>query len=392
MKIRVAILHPIIAPYRIPLFDNLSKEADLEVKIFQDVQSMSNRPFWQANKSYFFDHECVEAVKVRLPWKIKRKDVVYTENNFSWIPLKLPLYLKSYLPDVIISTELGVRTLLAGIYAKIYKKKMLVWSVEYLIGIRKHTTLRINFRKLLAKKIDGFCSCGAENKKYLEHLGVAANKIFNVGNVVDNSYFQTNATTEARKKIRKELGLSGTVFFNIGQLIGRKAIDRLIRIWATLPDRILKDSMLIIIGGGTEEDNLKNLSKALGLLNVLFIPPKTLSELPSFYAAGDVFIFPTLEDGWGLVINEAMACGKPILCSKYAGCCPELIQEGVNGYSFDPLDEDNTRGAIIRMFNKNPKELEIMGEKSKKIISGFTYDRMLNGFKKAIYSCLNKRM
>lgn len=388
MKVRIAILHPIISPYREPLFEKLSREQDFDIKVFVDTKTMPHRPFWEVKSKYGFSYETVHATKIYLPWKIRRKDLGYEWENFSLIPFKLPVYIKKFSPDVVISTELGVRTLLALLYVKIFRRKILVWSDEYLIGLKKHSFLRQSIRKWLVKRVDGFCSCGIENAKMLEFLGTPKSKIFNVSIAVDNLFFQNHATHEARERVRQQLGLSETVFLYVGQLIGRKGLDRLLRIWVNLPPEILHNTKLLIVGTGSDEEKLKRLKTELNIDNVIFVSSKPISELPFYYAAADIFIFPTLEDGWGLVVNEAMACGKPVLCSKYAGCCTELIKEDVNGYSFDPLDPEDTKKAIIKIFRKQPYELEYMGEKSREIVANFNYERMVKGFKKAIFYCL----
>jgi glycosyltransferase involved in cell wall biosynthesis len=370
------------------LFEKLSVQQGLDFKVFVDVKTMSHRPFWEEKSKYGFPYEAVDATKIYLPWKIRRKDLGYGWENFSLIPFKLPVYLKRFSPDVVISTELGIRTLLALLYVKIFRKRILVWSDEYLLGMSKHSLLRQRIRKLIVRHVDGFCSCGIENRKYLEVLGAPGTKIINVSIAVDNSFFQRNATDEARERVRKQLGLSGTVFLNVGQLIGRKGLDRLLRIWGSLPQDVSDGSKLLIIGSGSDEEMLKKLTTELNLNNVFFVSSKPIAELPAYYAAADIFIFPTLEDGWGLVVNEAMACGKPILCSKYAGCCPELLKEDVNGYSFDPLDQEDTKKAIIKIFRKQQHELERMGEKSREIVANFNYERMVEGFKKAVFYCL----
>ncbi len=391
MKIKVAILHPILAPYRIPLFEGLASDPHLDIKVFLDLHSNPNRPFWGSTEGLSFKSEIVKAVKVYLPWRVKRKELEYSEGNYSLLPLRLPFYLNKFCPDIIISTELGIRTWIALGYAKLMRKKILIWSDEYLIGLSKYANFRPLIRKVLVKMVNGFCSCGIENKKYLQFLGASSERIFNTSIAIENSFFSENATRESRKKVREDLQLNGTVFFNIGQIIGRKGIDRLLKVWATLPDEVLKNSTLLIVGGGEDKEKVMKLSKSLKLSNVVFVPPKPWAELPSYYAAGDIFIFPTLEDAWGLVVNEAMACGKPILCSKYAGCCPELIKEGENGYSFDPLNKETARAAIINMCEKEKHEIERMGQGSKEIVSEFTNERMIDRFKKVIYYCLEQK-
>ena len=95
------------------------------------------------------------------------------------------------------------------------------------------------------------------------------------------------------------------------------------------------------MGDGPERQSLEQSAKSKGL-NVRFIGPVDYDKLAPYYAAADAFIIPTLEDNWSLVVPEAMACGLPILCSKYNGCWPELVQEGRNGWVFDPLDPADT--------------------------------------------------
>ena len=87
-----------------------------------------------------------------------------------------------------------------------------------------------------------------------------------------------------------------------------------------------------------------------------------------YYAAADAFVIPTLEDNWSLVVPEAMACGLPILCSKYNGCWPELVQEGRNGWVFDPLDEQGTTETLSTAVRCQP-ELATMGAESLAIVS-----------------------
>ena len=86
-----------------------------------------------------------------------------------------------------------------------------------------------------------------------------------------------------------------------------------------------------------------------------------------YYAAADVFIIPTLEDNWSLVVPEAMACGLPILCSRYNGCWPELVKEGVNGWVFDPFDI-NDMLRVFRAASDAGDQLKKMGDRSHEIV------------------------
>ena len=140
------------------------------------------------------------------------------------------------------------------------------------------------------------------------------------------------------KAVKKELGLKGRVALYVGQLIPRKGVDHLIRAWALLPGDLQRDNSLLIVGGGDLEGSLRSLTEEKGAINVYFAGSHPPHKLAHYYAAADFFVLPSLLDVWGLVANEAMASGVPVLCSKFAGCANELVVEGVTGSIFDPRD------------------------------------------------------
>jgi glycosyltransferase involved in cell wall biosynthesis len=94
-------------------------------------------------------------------------------------------------------------------------------------------------------------------------------------------------------------------------------------------------------------------------------------DLAIYYASADVFVMPTLEDNWSLVMPEAMACGLPVVCSVYNGCFPDLVEEHKNGWTFDPLQAADTVGVLMRAINAK-KHLKCMGHRSKEILLGHT--------------------
>jgi glycosyltransferase involved in cell wall biosynthesis len=92
------------------------------------------------------------------------------------------------------------------------------------------------------------------------------------------------------------------------------------------------------------------------------------NQIHNYYASADAFIIPTLEDNWSLVVPEAMACGLPILCSKYNGCWPELVQEGRNGWVFDPIDTSDTL-RVLTSVAASKVHLKKMGQCSREIVA-----------------------
>jgi glycosyltransferase involved in cell wall biosynthesis len=165
--------------------------------------------------------------------------------------------------------------------------------------------------------------------------------------------------------------LARPVFLYVGQLIGRKGLPNFLHACSLLKEQGKTDYSAVIVGKGAEGETLHELVKSLGLEDqVHWMGKVDYEKLGTYYRACDVFVFPTLEDTWGLVVLEAMAFGKAILCSKYAGS-KELIVEGENGYIFDPR-EPRELAELMARFVSEPGLAGELGAKSKQIIDAYT--------------------
>ncbi|MBK9509643.1 MAG: glycosyltransferase [Cytophagaceae bacterium] len=142
---------------------------------------------------------------------------------------------------------------------------------------------------------------------------------------------------------------------------------------------------LIILGNGSEEDKLKKYISDNQLEGVCFIDGKQWFEIPEFMALADVFILPSFSEPWGLVVNEAMACGMPVLVSERCGSAADLVIENENGYTFDPFDVKEM-ASKMNEFVVKPEIIGQFGLKSKQIIQNLSPEKvasyMMDGFKK----------
>ncbi|MDW8343205.1 MAG: glycosyltransferase family 4 protein [Verrucomicrobiae bacterium] len=130
----------------------------------------------------------------------------------------------------------------------------------------------------------------------------------------------------------------------VGQLVPRKGLFELLHA-ASEVQREGYVFSLIFVGDGPLYDDLKRLVGNLGMKHVLFLPSHPPEVMPSIYRSGDSLVFPTLEDVWGLVVNEAMWCGLPVLASCYAGCTEELVPvENV----VDPKNRESLKAGLRR--------------------------------------------
>jgi glycosyltransferase involved in cell wall biosynthesis len=101
---------------------------------------------------------------------------------------------------------------------------------------------------------------------------------------------------------------------------------------------------------------------------------KQVDELPACYAAADCFVLPSLSEPWGLVVNEAMASGLPVLISRRCGCARDLVREGENGFLFDPTRPDEL-ARLMGLVADGGVDRAAMGAASRRIVSGFTVER-----------------
>ncbi|NJL10431.1 MAG: glycosyltransferase family 4 protein [Calothrix sp. SM1_7_51] len=168
----------------------------------------------------------------------------------------------------------------------------------------------------------------------------------------------------------------------VGRLIDEKGIPELLEAFILLPQENLT---LAIVGNGACLHKYQNYCQEKKLDNVVFTGFKPEDELVKYYAAADIFVFPTRSDPWGLVLNEAMAVCLPIVCSTAAGAADDLIKDKVNGLIVPVGDVASLAKALQRLIiNENLRKQ--MGLQSRLIINDYTPETMAQGFKEAIFS------
>ena len=202
----------------------------------------------------------------------------------------------------------------------------------------KRTFKRILY-PIALRQFDGYLAVGTRNREYLVHYGAPADRIFSSPHFVDNAWFsaQANAARARVEQLRRRWGATdhGVVVLFVGKLIPKKRPVDLLNALSIFGEQ---DVCVVFVGAGELEPELRELARA-GNLPVHFEGFRNQTELPAYYAAADVLVLPS--DGgetWGLVVNEAMACGVPAIVSHAVGCAPDMIDEGRTGFTF-PLGD-----------------------------------------------------
>lgn len=191
---------------------------------------------------------------------------------------------------------------------------------------------------LLYRAIDGAKVPGDDGVRWAERFGLPRERCWTVTQSIDLGHYQSSLQigSSARADGRRSRGLSGCVFLYVGRLHHDKGIRHLLGAFRQV-QRMDAAVSLLVVGDGRDERELR--AAAEGMSGVHFEGFVQAPELPSLYALADVFVFPTLGDPNGLVVEEAMAAGLPVISTTNAGDIHQRIQEATTGFvvpAFDP--------------------------------------------------------
>jgi glycosyltransferase involved in cell wall biosynthesis len=281
----------------------------------------------------------VKAWGWQIPISRREKGQTFDEQYFHFNPGYLWELLR-FRPDAIVTNEMGVRTLIALIYGTVFRKPVWVWWGGTIHTENKKSGLvRRCLRRLFSRWVGRWISYGQSSTEYLLSLGVGKHRILELQNAADERYFAIPAQPTFVLEPHP-------VLLYVGQFIARKGVHLFLRAAASLQKQGLEFSLLLV-GSGRDKPATEKLVQELGLKNVHFQASRMPAEMPGIYRSANVLVFPTLEDPWGLVANEAIIAGLPVLCSKYAGCAQELFPvESI----FDPENaeefENKLRAAV----------------------------------------------
>jgi glycosyltransferase involved in cell wall biosynthesis len=191
--------------------------------------------------------------------------------------------------------------------------------------------------------------------------------------------------------------LPGHFFLASARFVEKKNLPRLLQAYARYRELALPSDLrpltsapwsLVLLGDGPLKADLCHLIAKLSLQDSVLLPGfKQYDELPSYYAQAQAFIHASTTEQWGLVVNEAMASGLPVLVSNRCGCAHDLVQDGVNGFTFDPRDVEQMAQLMLKISAFN-FPLSEFGAASRKIISEFGPDRFASGLQQAVATAL----
>ena len=228
---------------------------------------------------------------------------------------------------------------------------------------------------LIVKQFDGYLVGGSTQRQYMSALGAPDNRIFEGYDVVDNALFAEAAAAarQNEQQLRLDLGLPSRYFMAACRFVSKKNLPLLLEAYHLYRQTSTTAWSLVICGGGPLEAEVRQIIKDQQIPDVLFPGFHKSKELGTYYGLASCFILPSIQEQWGLVVNEAMAAGLPVLVSQTSGCAPDLVQEGVNGSTFDPTNSMQL-AELMEEIAQSGDSLNHMGTASQKLIERHSPD------------------
>ena len=326
-----------------------------------------------------------EWMYVRETHSMKIKDETYHA-----IPLSLGLLtiIRKIKPDVLITEGFFQWTPFVQLYGWFFRVPVFVGYERTLYTERHNSRFKTFLRKLQDKSIAGYLVNGIETKKYLLSLGISEDKIFVGGMSADSTGLRTSIkkwSIEEKQNFKNKYISSnnGLIFLFTGQMILRKGVNYLLKAWVK-HTQLYPDDKLVLVGGGVFLERWKKEYRKYS--SIIFEGTVAYDEIYKYYAIADVYILPTIEDNWSLVVPEAMACGVPVATSVYNGCHVELIQDGENGFIFDTYNQESITNVLEKF---HYMDLKKMGDKSILIEKNFNTEACAKREYEAILKTLN---
>jgi glycosyltransferase involved in cell wall biosynthesis len=358
--------------YRVPVFEELNSLLDGKLALIYNASVVPERVQMKARNA--LGDRCIGLTgELHLGHKSFLNQGANQAIRVPWQPgLLHTLHRES--PNVLISDGFFQWTA-ANIWMRMRRNVAHVVCYERTAHTERNAQwFRDCYRRWALRYVDSLCCTGRLCGQYAQHLGVAAQRI-TYGHMAADTARLASARSQVGanqiENLRQRLGVTGVCFLYVGRLVVEKGLRQLIHAWANSRCSSPAASSLLLVGNGPDRRLLEDLCRARDLQNVRFVGEVDYDLLAQYYGCGDVFVIPTLEDNWSLVVPEAMASGLPILCSKYNGCWPELVEEGRNGWIFDPLNVTDTASHLDQCISSRA-ELGAMGRESRFILKDHT--------------------
>ncbi len=363
MKRRLAIITEIISPYRIPLFSVLAKHQDVDLHVIFLAETDPDLRKWKVYKDEIrFSYQVLPSWRERV-------------GRYHWLLNRgVGSALSAFAPDVVLCGGYNyVASWQALLWSRMKQVPFLLWSESNLQDLRRGHALVEFIKDEFLSRCSGFVVPGRSASEYLRAHKVREELIFVAPNAVDNDLFATLASQARQNGGMRlaELDLPERYFLFVGRLVREKGVFELLSAYAKLDHAIREQVGLVLAGDGAERASLEAFASSISPGRIKFTGFAQREQLSSYYAFAEALILPTYTDPWGLVVNEAMASGLPVIVSNVAGCAADLVRENWNGMLTRPRDESSLIAAMTTIASQ-PELRDIMRVNSSQHVSRYS--------------------
>lgn len=353
---KVLYLVNIPSPYRVDFFNELGKKCELTV-LFEKNKDLEREEKWFNSNFYNFKGVFLKNFKIFKEYFIAFEVLKYLKNN-------------DY--DLIV---IGGYSTLTGMLAINYlKMKKIPFTLNTDGGfIKTDSKLKHMLKNYYIGSADKWLCSGKESKEYFKHYGAKEKdiNIYPFTSIRENEIVSNVLSNKEKFALKEELGIKEKkMILSIGRFIPLKGFDVLINAAKSLDS----DIGIYIIGGDPPEDYIR-LKDEVGAKNINFIGFKSKTELSKYYRTSDLFVLPTRGDVWGLVINEAVANGLPVITTNKCIAGLEMIEDGVNGFITEVDNEKKLREKMNYIL-KNEEVSKEMTLSNLKLAKDYTIEKM----------------
>ena len=388
---RLAILntHPI--QYFAPLYRRLAQEPDIDLTVYfcsrQGSEEYLDAGFGERIK---WDTSLLDGYQHKFLNNLRAKDQV--RGFWSLINPQIISELRLNAYDAFWVNGHNHASYLIGIGASKFLRIPVFMRCETHLELHRSGLKRAIRKPLMRILYNHLCNAclpiGTLNRNFYLFHGVKENRLFSVPYTVNNEYFFSAASEcNAKTELRQDLGLPADrpLILFASKLIPRKRPMDLLRAYHRLCD-LGVESGVVVVGSGEEEPSLKDYVQEHRLPHVYFFGFRNQSELPKFYSIADVFVFPSENEPWGLVLNEVMCAGLPVVVSTGVGAARDLVRHGQNGFVYETGDIEALTDYLLSIVVTEPELRKQMGQASREIVASWNNEHCVDGLKKALAS------
>ena len=348
---RVVFLTHYIPLYQVRVLQELARQVrDFHVLLSTPIEpNREFQPDWSG-----LNVTVQKTLTFRQKWRHADQKNKFSDQLYVHVPTDTSQRLRELNPDVVMSLELGARSLGAIRYCqRNAKSKSLLCTYMSEHTEKSRGWLRSRVRRWLIDRADALTFNGPSCKSYLESYGVDANRLFHLPYAADDR-------TTFQGDVQRDDASTRNKLLCVGQLTERKGVEILLQQLSDFchnqPNRRLE---ITFVGTGPLEESIRHHSLPENL-SLQLLGGLSPSEVTRQLSRTGAVIAPTLADEWMLVVNEALHAGVPVIGSQYAQATTTLIRDGFNGWRYDPVQAQSLTNALNAYLDLSSEDLRQM--------------------------------